>query len=207
MSRHLPARPNLEHLKKEAKQLLAELQQRDPAAQLADALHTVARDYGFASWPKLKLHVESIAGSEIARAHPLTGRWVADLARSTQHPANDARQVTLQFAVAGNMVSIVDVTVDVAGRELRGENTLVVDETEYVSERGNGYSVVARWVGASGVEALTKKNEVDIARVSYVASGADTLTLSASARAHDGYPAAEQSVVFHRERAGVAASA
>jgi ankyrin repeat protein len=60
MSRELPAKPNLEHLKNQAKDLLRDLQQHDPAAKLSDALHAVAREYGFTSWPKLKEHVESL---------------------------------------------------------------------------------------------------------------------------------------------------
>jgi hypothetical protein len=63
MSRDLPPRPDLAHLKKQAKALLRELRQRDAHASLADALHALARDYGFASWPKLKAHVESGAAS------------------------------------------------------------------------------------------------------------------------------------------------
>ena len=51
----LPVQPNLEHLKNQAKDLHAKLLQDDPAAQLADAQHALAREYGFASWPKLKL--------------------------------------------------------------------------------------------------------------------------------------------------------
>jgi ankyrin repeat protein len=73
MSRELPAKPNLEHLKNQAKDLLRSFQQGDAAAKerfaslstaaapkLADALHVVAREYGFTSWPKLKEHVESL---------------------------------------------------------------------------------------------------------------------------------------------------
>jgi hypothetical protein len=59
MSRNLPEFPNLEHLKKQAKVLLRELQQRQPGSKLADAQHLVARVYGFPSWSKLKTHVES----------------------------------------------------------------------------------------------------------------------------------------------------
>jgi hypothetical protein len=59
MSRDLPPRPDLAHLKKQAKALLRELRQRDANASLADALHAVARDYGFASWPKLKAHLQT----------------------------------------------------------------------------------------------------------------------------------------------------
>jgi hypothetical protein len=77
MSRELPAIANLEHLKEQAKDLLRKLQQGDAAAlervrshvsfsapaslRLADAQHVIARDYGFASWPKLKEHVEFLA--------------------------------------------------------------------------------------------------------------------------------------------------
>jgi len=43
MSQPLPAHPDLEHLRKQAKALLPELRTRDPEAKLADALHLVAR--------------------------------------------------------------------------------------------------------------------------------------------------------------------
>ena len=43
MSRHLPPHPNLDHLKKQAKDLLHDLQHRDPALKLADAQHVIAR--------------------------------------------------------------------------------------------------------------------------------------------------------------------
>ena len=60
MSRTLPESPNLDHLKKQAKVLLRELQQRNSAAKLAEAQHALAGEYGFASWLKLKAHVESL---------------------------------------------------------------------------------------------------------------------------------------------------
>ncbi|MGH9238329.1 MAG: Clp protease N-terminal domain-containing protein [Vicinamibacterales bacterium] len=59
MSRDLPRRPDLEHLRKQAKALLRSMRERDAHATLADALHALARDYGFLSWPKLKAHVEA----------------------------------------------------------------------------------------------------------------------------------------------------
>jgi ankyrin repeat protein len=54
--RPLPERPNLRHLKDQAKDLL----KAGGAESLADAQSKVARIYGFASWPKLKAHVDSI---------------------------------------------------------------------------------------------------------------------------------------------------
>ena len=87
-SRPLPPRPDLDHLKYQAKDLRAGHEAGDPAAfqrirefhprfgdatdaaiaaaaiSQADALLTIAREYGFASWPKLKRHVEGIEALE-----------------------------------------------------------------------------------------------------------------------------------------------
>jgi ankyrin repeat protein len=57
MSRQLPDNPNLEHLKKQAKALLR-IQQS--GGKLADARHQLALEYGFATWAKLKSHVEAL---------------------------------------------------------------------------------------------------------------------------------------------------
>jgi len=51
----LPDHPNLRHLKNQAKDLL----RAGKASSLADAQFQIAKLYGFASWPKLKSHVES----------------------------------------------------------------------------------------------------------------------------------------------------
>ena len=56
--RELPANPNLEHLKGEAKQRLKTMRADQAGARLAAAQLAVARDYGFASWRELKAHVD-----------------------------------------------------------------------------------------------------------------------------------------------------
>jgi hypothetical protein len=87
MSKSLPLRPSLEQLKKQAKDLLKSQQTGDPNAHkrirenhpdwrqrpleklhaarfaLADAQLVIAREYGCASWPKLKAQVASILAS------------------------------------------------------------------------------------------------------------------------------------------------
>jgi len=55
-TRPLPDRPNLRHLKDQAKDLLKASQ----ATSLTEAQYKIARLYGFASWPKLKAHVDSL---------------------------------------------------------------------------------------------------------------------------------------------------
>jgi len=53
--RPLSDRPNLRHLKDQAKDLL----KAGAVSSLADAQFQIARLYGFASWPKLRAHVDS----------------------------------------------------------------------------------------------------------------------------------------------------
>ena len=56
MSRELPAKPSLEYLRKQAKQL----QRTMSPGNLADAQHALANEYGFANWAKLKSHVVTL---------------------------------------------------------------------------------------------------------------------------------------------------
>jgi hypothetical protein len=80
-TRRLPARPSLEQLRKQAKDLLRDAvagaataidrfravdARVDPAAAtLTDAQLVLAREYGFASWAKLVHHVESIRPTDV----------------------------------------------------------------------------------------------------------------------------------------------
>jgi hypothetical protein len=71
-SRPLPDRPNLRHLKGQAK----DRPKAGAAPSLADAQFQIARLYGFASWPKLKAHVESLeeVGNSSKRSTLTTSR-------------------------------------------------------------------------------------------------------------------------------------
>lgn len=111
MSRELPPNPNLEYLQKQAKDLLRQLQQADTAAmepfhslasfsapqspKLADAQRVIALDYGFASWPRLKKHIESLR-RVLEPAEALSAAVCASNARETArvlktHPELKAR--------------------------------------------------------------------------------------------------------------------
>ena len=60
MPQQLPAHPNLDHLKKQAKDVLRVFRRQRPRWKLADAQQAIARGYGFVNWPSLKMHVEEI---------------------------------------------------------------------------------------------------------------------------------------------------
>jgi len=55
-TRPLPDRPNLRHLRDQAKDLL----KAGAATSITDAQFEIARLYGFSSWPKLKAHIDSL---------------------------------------------------------------------------------------------------------------------------------------------------
>jgi hypothetical protein len=196
MSRNLPDRPNLEFLKKEAKALLDGLQQRDASAQLTDAQHALARDYGFASWPKLKAHVEAMSpgpgprSAEREGGHPFAGRWIADVARSTRHPANLFQRATIEVAVDGNTVAFDDEFVDGAGQVVRGHNTIVADGVSHTTL--NGYTLTATWRSPRALETVATKNGEVVGRGTYAVSADGTqLTITAS----------DQTIVLHRAAA------
>jgi ankyrin repeat protein len=108
-SRELPARPNLEHLKKQAKQLLREYVQGDAEAigrfrdadvsfaksapRLAGALRVLALEYGFDNWTKLKVHVLTLCDQPIAALQAAMKANDAALVRKVlaRHPALKAQ--------------------------------------------------------------------------------------------------------------------
>src|SRR5262245_35387737 len=70
MTKTLPTRPDIEWLKKAAKERLADLRTHDASAKLHQAQLDIARDYGFSSWRALKAHVDALSldGQIIAAA-------------------------------------------------------------------------------------------------------------------------------------------
>jgi ankyrin repeat protein len=78
-TRSLPPRPDLRHLRDEAKRR----RKSGEFPSLALAQLAVAREYGFRSWPRLKFHVEAITLDAAQRAAALIGAVVeADLRRA-----------------------------------------------------------------------------------------------------------------------------
>lgn len=91
----LPARPNIEHLKKQAKELLHDSQHGDAgavarfsalgvapsAAKLADAQHVVAQEYGFATWAALKEHIEGLDAEPEPRKALIEAARAPDIAK------------------------------------------------------------------------------------------------------------------------------
>ena len=114
-SKSLPSRPDLDHLKHQAKDLFDACHAGTPEAfgrlrsfhpkfadmgpgdfastkvSLADAQLVIAREYGFESWPKLKRHVESLAPSSTEEAEE------ASASAGAEHLGTLARDLVAAF--------------------------------------------------------------------------------------------------------------
>lgn len=97
---HLPARPSLEQLRKQAKELLRNFRAGDTAAVgrigaaiprltdpaqsddviLADAQFALAREYGFENWAEIVRHVEAIVSS--SRLEEFEQIWLRELGKA-----------------------------------------------------------------------------------------------------------------------------
>ena len=189
MSRALPPHPNLEHLRNQAKDLLRDWRQHKPDAQLADALHAIARDHGFASWPKLKAHVDSLRAMAASPGsppteHPFAGTWTANLAASKRHPANRFQHAVLRIEVAGDVVTIVHTGIGASGQDERSTHTLQVDGQERPSGQGSRYTVIATWLDSHLLETVAKQDGRVVGGGTYeVSSDGQTLTTSTRAPA------------------------
>jgi hypothetical protein len=60
--RTLPDNPHLDHLRQQAKDLLAGLREAEPSTSLSDAQTALARQYGFRTWTELKAEADRLRG-------------------------------------------------------------------------------------------------------------------------------------------------
>ena len=142
MAQALPARPNLDWLRKTAKDHLRELRTQDPQRKLADAQFALARQYGFSSWRALKAHVdqlhstsETLDDEEVAAflRHVGAGRIdaiKAALAKSPAlvnavgpHPYWGGRPQALHVSIETTRRDVFDLLL-AAGADIDGDNRL-----------------------------------------------------------------------------------
>lgn len=123
MSKQLPERANLEHLKKQAKDLLEALSQSDAVAietvgryfpsqrevGLNDAQLVIAREYGFDSWAKLKEHVEAPPSSVVEQFQKAVLAGDLDTVQTLWNTHREALRQDLVCALrAGDVAAVAD---------------------------------------------------------------------------------------------------
>jgi uncharacterized protein (TIGR03067 family) len=138
VTRKLPARPNLEHLRSQAKTLLARMRDGDDAAarifsnhlpeakgfttaqvraagfRLADAQTAVAHKNGFAEWPGLARYVErlrSLEGTWASRSLEVDGAKMPTAALGESHLLIDGDRFRME-SPAANYEGIFDIDIE-----------------------------------------------------------------------------------------------
>lgn len=121
----LPDNPDIAHLRQQAKDLLAGLRDTDPAATLAAAQRSLARQYGFPTWTGLKAEVDRVRGRADV-ADPALARAVADAfdlgdvtgaMRSIARPDDMGRQWSLRTDRGRWAVRTMDTWWPIVGHE------------------------------------------------------------------------------------------
>lgn len=79
MAQALPANPNLDWLRKTARQRLADMRAGQPGAKLHQAQLAIANDYGFGSWRALKAHADGITSASQNREHVFNAARIGDV--------------------------------------------------------------------------------------------------------------------------------
>lgn len=102
--RPLPDRPNLRHLRDQAKDLL----KSGEASTLANAQFQIARLYGFASWPKLQAHVKSFEEAGELEAAMARGDGTRVKAILLQNP--DLHRAPIGYGKGGPLTWVAECT-------------------------------------------------------------------------------------------------
>lgn len=185
MPEDLPARASLEWLKKTAKQQLKSRRAGDPAARLADVQRDLARHYGFASWRKLKEHVEAEAATlseeDVAAFLRAVGEGQIDRVRAAlanrpdlvnavgPHPFWGGRPQPLHVAIEMKRRDLFDLLLE-AGADVNGRN----DQYDHWSPVMLTFSrdrpdmraeLIARGARIGLIEALMMKDDARVAEL------------------------------------------
>ena len=210
MSQQLPALPNLDYLKKQAKGVLRVARHRRQAWRLADAQHAIARGYGFPGWGDLKRHVESLRrhvvepapsqfqGDETAPnandrspgaipirpnpTHPIAGTWAERqiLETGDHHAPVDA--ALLEIELADDTLMLTQIAADPTGRDSAIRMAIKIDGLHHRIQFGNDLTLQARWINVRTLETIVMHGAQIVTRGTYeVTPDGESLVVSTPA--------------------------
>lgn len=191
MAQALPPRPNLDWLRKSAKQKLVQLRTKNPATRLAEAQLELARGYGFSSWRSLKAHVDKLLSAsageprvdEAAIADFLRAAGIGDLpgVRAVladrpamvnavgPHPFWGGRVQALHVAIDTNRRDVFDVLLH-HGANVNGDNREYSDWSPlmlaaYKQRAGMRQALIQRGAKIGLFEALLLGDDARLERI------------------------------------------
>ena len=197
MSRRLPSVPNLDHLKKQAKDVLRVARPGRPQWRLADAQQALARGYGFATWTALKAHVESLRPERgpappdrrefkertcSHSSHRIAGIWAACPDTSTTHPTQIGA-VVVEFAQTSEGLVLTQIGPDDAGCDVAMKVAIHVDGVDHPVPFGDNVTLRASWIDAQTLETIARRGEQLAWQATYtVSDDGQSLVISSAER-------------------------
>lgn len=131
--------------------------------------------------------------------NPLVGNWVANLEKSRRHANHQFKSATMEFAVAGDTVTLTHGGVNAGGQEESGTTTVTADGKEHAVPGQAGVVVVAKWRSARALEISAGNAGAPLGASTYEVS-TDGKTLTATVSGIDaGGRKFEQVIVFDRK--------
>ena len=141
----------------------------------------------------------SLAAEKTRKDSPLSGEWVANIAKSKRHPNHLFQSATLRFVVAGNTVTVTHGGVNAGGEQESGTAVLEADGKEHPVAEQPGVVVVTKWVGPRRLQTVAKSAAATVGEQSYEVS-ADDKSLTATVSGTDASGRRfEQVIVFDRK--------
>jgi len=145
-------------------------------------------------WYALLLFGLLTAVQGVEATDPFSGVWLSNFSKSKLPSDYQFKEVTLQFAVVFDSVTIGSKIVTRSGQELTSTELFHMDGKEHPGTLGPGVTHTARWVNASLIEAAAKKDGKDLGWETFeVSPNGRTLTFKISAQP-------EQVLVFDRQK-------
>lgn len=136
---------------------------------------------------------------QVSAESPLVGRWVANVAKSKRDPYHRFQSLTMEFAVAGDTVTITHRGVTESRGEEAKITTLEADGKEHVHAEAPGVAMITRWLGPRTLETIARKGEETVGHGTYQVS-ADGQTMTATISAIDAAGNdVDQTIVFDRK--------
>jgi ankyrin repeat protein len=184
MSKQLPLNPNLVYLKKQAKALHKQMKAGEPIAitrcrqshpqganltapKLSDAQLIIAREHGFASWPRLKHYVEGMRGRPLHRAFETDIAYYEGRAFGLHSVYQTGQQRAL------NLIRHFHPGFTAAGDEAIKQADFTLDDARLVLAREHGF---ADWPAlAAYVERLAQGQVIEPFRIAFQAIKANDL--------------------------------
>jgi hypothetical protein len=117
--------------------------------------------------------------TDVRLEHPIAGTWISNRTKSRWSEGFQRQELMLSLGVAGETITMTQVTLGMPGHELAMKMAIRADGQEHPIEPGSPEVLQARWINSHVLEATVKRGDQTVARGQYeLSQDGATLTIS-----------------------------